>query len=182
MNTIMSLINLQSNTLTNQEAIKALEDAANRIRSMMILYDKLFCTSSFEDLSIREYISPLIDEIISIFPNRKSVAIEKHIDDIILKAKILFPLGIIINELLTNAMKHAFTGRERGMILVSFKIADKKAVATVIDNGIGVPEYIDFENTEHFGLNLINIMAKQIHGKIRIERQNGTAFILEFEI
>ena len=95
--------------------------------------------------------------------------------------KKLQPLGIIINELLTNIMKHAFTDRSDGLITVSAELKGNRVSLAIRDNGIGLPETVDFENSTGFGLKLVSMLIKQIAGTIRIERGNGTQVILEFE-
>jgi two-component system, chemotaxis family, CheB/CheR fusion protein len=87
-----------------------------------------------------------------------------------------------VNELLTNAMKYAFTGRENGVIKVSASLKDSRATLVFQDNGNGVPESVDIEKSTGFGLELIGILTKQLGGSITLERQGGTTFILEFEV
>jgi len=182
MSTVVSLLALQSSTLTDPSAIEALMLAKSRVQSMMMLYDKLYRSEDFTQMSVKEYISPLIEEIADNFPNRESVTIEKNIDDFILETKIFFPLGIIVNELITNAMKYSFVGKERGLIKISASCKNNHAFLTVEDNGIGLPSSIDVKNSTGFGLKLVGILAHQIGGTIKIERKNGTKFILEFSL
>ncbi|MBA4419422.1 MAG: hypothetical protein C0392_16190, partial [Syntrophus sp. (in: bacteria)] len=116
MNVIMSLLSLQSGILEdNPSAVAALQDSRSRVQSMMVLYDKLYQSADFREISTKEYLTSLIDEIIMNFPNRRLVTIETHINDFILDAKTLSPVGMIVNELLTNIMKHAFIGRDNGV-------------------------------------------------------------------
>ncbi|MCX5814129.1 MAG: ATP-binding protein [Proteobacteria bacterium] len=182
MNVVVSLLSLQANLLQDPSAISALDDSQNRVRSMMVLYDKLYRSADFRELSAKEYLTSLIDEIVANFPNHEPVAVEKHIDDFILDAKTLSPIGMILNELLTNAMKYAFIGRDNRVIGVSLSIKDNHATLIVQDNGIGIPEPIDMATTTGFGMQLVNILAEQLEGTIRIERQNGTTFVLEFNV
>ncbi len=187
MNTIFSLLSLQSNGLKNQEAAEALKDAGKRVLSMQILYDKLYRSSGFMEISIKEYLEPLIEEITGLFPNRGMVKIETQIDDFKLGVGVLSPLGMLINELVTNIMKYAFTGtgsftgRNEGLIKVSASIKDRRVRLIISDNGSGIPENIDFENSTGFGLRLVGMLVKQLNAIIRIEREEGTRIILEFE-
>ncbi len=182
MNVVMSLFSLQSSTLNDSPAISFLEDARNRVKSMLVLYDKLYQSGDFRKISTKEYLTSLIDEIIKNFPNRQLVTIERKIDDIILDSNILSPVGIILNELLTNIMKHAFNGKNSGMIQISFSMKENHATLIVQDNGTGIPESVDMATTTSFGLQLVNILiTEQLAGTLRLERQNGSAFIMEFE-
>jgi PAS domain S-box-containing protein len=215
MTVIMSLLSLQSSMLKDPSAISSLEDARNRIRTMMILYDKLYRSTDFREISTKAYLASLMDEIVANFPNRGSVAIETHIDDFALDAKTLSPVGMILNELLTNAMKHAFPEEMFNVQSSTFKInkpakitvtltekqdseprtlnvehrtlaqqvtLSKQFTLIVQDNGVGIPESIDIATTTGFGLQLADILTQQLEGAIRIERQNGSRFILSFDI
>ncbi|MBI9106460.1 MAG: sensor histidine kinase [Spirochaetales bacterium] len=94
----------------------------------------------------------------------------------------LQPLGIIINELLTNIMKYAFIGKEDGVITVSATLEDRRVSFIIDDNGCGIPESVNFENSTGFGLVLVGTLAEQLNASIKMERDAGTRFILEFEI
>jgi PAS domain S-box-containing protein len=182
MNVIYALLFLKADTMKDPSAIAALEDSASRVQSMMVLYDKLYRSPDFQKISVIDYIPSLVDEIVANFPNSKSVKIEKKIDNFVLHAKQLQPLGIIINEILTNIMKYAFKGRDDGKISVTASVKDGQAVFEIQDNGSGIPESVDFENSTGFGLQLVWMLTKDLHGTIRIERGNGTKIILKFEI
>ncbi len=181
MNAITSLLNLQASTLTEPEAITALKDAGSRVQSMMVLYDKLYQTSSFTDVSIKEYFPSLVEQIIDNFPNSSAVEIETEIEDCILSVGVIQPLGIIINELLTNIMKYAFIGKENGLIKLSVSLRGVIVEVMIEDNGNIIPEGIDFTSSPGFGLMLVKSLTEQLRGTIRIERGNGTKIILEFE-
>ncbi len=188
MNTIYGLLVLQADTLKDPAAIKALEDSSRRVQSMMVLYEKLYKSSDFQNITMKDYLPDLVEEIIRNFPNSKSVKIEKSIDDFTLDAKKIQPLGILINELLTNIMKYAFAGRSNGLITVEASLKpviteNSKLVSIIIaDNGNGIPDSVDLNNSTGFGLMLVTMMTKQLNGIIRIERENGARFILEFKI
>ncbi|MEX0772614.1 MAG: histidine kinase dimerization/phosphoacceptor domain -containing protein [Balneolales bacterium] len=181
MSVIISLLTLQSQRVKNPSASRALQDAGNRIKSMMVLYDKLYRSEGFKDLPVKDYLVSLVHAVINNFPNKEKVNIEKHIDDFILGAQTLGRLGIILNELLSNAMKSAFDGREDGFLSVTVSLKDNRVTLIVADNGIGLPESINPGTSDGFGLQLVDMLAQQIRGKIRIERNNGTRFIVEFE-
>jgi PAS domain S-box-containing protein len=181
MNAMKSLLRLQAGTMNETSTAAALEEAGNRMQSMEILYDQLYQTTSFSELSIKTYVSSLVDAIITNFPQGNLVTIEKRIDDFILDAKRLQPLGIIINELLSNSMKYAFTDKSKGMISVSVQLKEGHVTMTLWDNGIGIPVSIDFENSTGFGLTLVQALAAQLYGKIRIERAGGTRVVLDFD-
>ena len=181
MNTISSLLSLQAQALTEPSAITALAETGNRVQSMGTLYDKLYRSADFSELSVKDYLPDLIDEIISNFPNSTMVKVEKCIEDFPLDAKRLQPLGIIINELLTNVMKYAFKGRKSGLVTVSATNVRGHITFSVHDDGNGMPESVSFETSAGFGLQLVQALTQQLEGTIRIERNNGTKFVIEFD-
>jgi PAS domain S-box-containing protein len=182
MNTIHSFLYLQAEATHEPYAKRALKDAGGRVQSMLVLYDKLYQSGEFEKMPVRLYLSPLIDQIVENFANHDSVKIEKKIEDFVLDAKRLQPLGIILNELLTNVMKYAFEGRERGRIQVAAMLADKKVIFVVADDGIGLPEGVRFDHSGGFGLLLIDGLSRQLDGVIRAESRSGTRIVLEFPL
>jgi two-component sensor histidine kinase len=181
MSTIAGLLSLQAEALEIPAAKAALKDAESRVQSMMLLYNKLYQSSGFKAVSVLSYLPALISEILENFPNSASIKVWKIIDDFSLDAKMLQPLGIIINELLTNIMKYAFTGKILGVITVSAFLRGKKVFLSIEDNGNGMPETVDFENSPGFGLMLVGLLTKQLRGTIRIERSQGTKIVLEFD-
>ena len=122
------------------------------------------------------------DEVDAFLESSPHVAVEKNIEDFMLDVKVLSSLGMIVNELLTNMMKHAFNGRTSGLIKVSACVNGGHAVVVLEDDGIGLPEIVSFEKPAGFGLDLVSLLTEQIGGSIRIERGGGTRFVLEFDV
>ena len=181
MNTIVSLLILQSMYLKDSSAIAALQDTKSRVESMVLLYDKLYCSTDYKNISVTEYLPPLIDGIIKNFSNSNSVSIVKEIDDFILELRKVQPVSIIINELLTNIMKYAFNGRADAIITVSVTLTGKMVSIKISDNGNGIPESVTFEKSPGFGMQLVSLLTAQIGGSIKIIRGDGTTFVLEFD-
>lgn len=182
MNTIAALLTMQMDSHENPETVGILQDAVCRVQSMAVLYDKLYRSENPREIPIRDYLPALIGEITRIFPQKKSVAIETRLDDILLTAKILSPLGIIINELITNSMKYAFDGNSGGLITVTAVRKDTHIILTYSDNGKGLPDSVTLENATGFGMQLLKGLTDQLHGTLRLERGEGATFILEFEV
>lgn len=180
MNTISSLLSMQSAAMKEPSALVALQDAVNRIQSMSLLYDKLYRSTDFTELSVNEYMSALIDRVVAHFPTRQNIETVKDLQDFTLDVNRLQPLAIMINELLTNIMKYAFNGKQDGQINVSAKLLDKRVTIIVQDDGIGIPESVSFENSTGFGLQLVDALARQLDGTVGLERGNGTKITLEF--
>jgi len=145
-----------------------------------MLYDRLYCTDNYRDLSVREYLVPLAENLVVAFSGNGKVQLEAFVDDIILNVQELTTIGIITNELLTNMMKHAFVGRGHGSITLSLTSIPGALRMVLQDDGIGLPESVSFDNSTGFGMNLVGMLVEQISGSIRIERGDGTKFVLEF--
>ncbi len=182
MNNIRGLLLLQSSLRHNTSLSSVLQDVVIRIQSMSLLYDKLFSSNGFIEISVHEYLSTLVDEIIANFPNSNSVRVVKRIDDFVMDVNKMQPLGIIVNELLTNIMKYAFKGRSGGEVEIVSSLTGRTLHLVIRDNGIGIPESISFENSTGFGMQLVSMLARQIGADIRLERNEGTAVILEFNL
>ncbi|MCX6138796.1 MAG: PAS domain S-box protein [Ignavibacteriales bacterium] len=182
MTTMMALLRLQSDSFDDPIVKAAFVDSSARLHSMEVLYDKLYRSADLHGISIGEYLSSLADDVVKNYPNSGKVTIEKEFDDFKIEVKKLSPLGIIINELLTNVMKYAFEGRKNGVIKISATLKERQATIIVQDNGVGIPESVTLENSDSFGLKLVGILAEQIEGTIRIERGNGTKIALEFDV
>ncbi len=185
MTTLQSLLSLQASTQKEPTAKIALNESVNHIQSMMILYDKLYQSANFEDISAKEYIPSLIEQILGNFPNHRSIKILTEIEDFILGTRELQPLGIIITELLSNIMKYAFKDvnkdRQISIELGTTKSTSAKQVFLIVaDNGKGIEMSMSLENSKGFGFRLMHLLAKQLKGNLRFESSNGTKFILEF--
>lgn len=180
METIKNLLYLQADVLNNQKAAIALHDAGNRVQSMMLLYDKLYRSDNFGVISFSNYCSTLVEETVANFPNRDQVKIMNQIDDFVLDPKKIQPLGMIINELITNIMKHAFKGPEIGIINVFGVLKDNTVCLVIHNNSSNIPEKIDIENSKGFGLTLVRMLIKQLGGEISIDNDNGLKVTLNF--
>jgi len=179
MATIRAILNLQASASDNAEAAAAIGDAENRVLSMAVLYDKLYRADSYRKLSCDSYLSPLVDEILENMPTVAAIRVEKNLGDFDLPADALLPLGIIINELITNALKYAFKGRASGAIYLSAESAGGIIRIQIADDGVGLPDQVDVGKSPGFGLSMIESMAKQLGGSVRLNRGERTAFIIE---
>ena len=179
---IGSLLSIQIQEINNPEAISALQDTIGRIDTMKVLYEKLLLTDEYQITSVKNYLEDLIDEILGFSPGSTELTVQKQIIDYQLDLKRLSPIGIIVNELITNIMKYAFTGRDPGIIEVTFEENRGEAVLTIQDNGNGLPEGFDISESTGFGLRLVKMLSEQLGGSFTIENNNGTISTLRFSI
>lgn len=183
MNTIAGLLYIQAETLNDASGAAAIQDARNRVLIMMNLYDRLYRSSDFRSVSTNEYLNALIDEISYSCSDTKKIIIEREFDDFVIDSKLLFPAGMIINELISNAVKYAFPSGRNGVIRVYFTRPVRDLVSLIVsDDGVGLPEGVDLENSTGFGLTLINMLVTQLKGNADIIRSNGTMFRITFPL
>jgi len=180
MMTIGSLLNLQAATMQEPMAAAALMDAKSRLLSMGVLYDKLYRSDNVREMLVGDYLPSLVEEVVSLFVNSGSVNISASMEDFTLSAKLLSTLGIIINELATNAMKYAFPEERPGTITLAASVIDERVVIVFEDDGIGLPTSIDCQNAGGFGLKLVGILVSQLNGTLSIERTHGTRYVIGF--
>jgi PAS domain S-box-containing protein len=183
MNIICSLLSLQIKTTDEESLITALRDAQSRIQSMMVLYDKLYRSTHFKNISSQEFLSSLVDEIMSIFPRHTRVNVIKNFQRFDLPEKKISALGIIIGELLTNAMKYAYQGRENGSLTITSHLEERVIRFVIKDDGNGLPKNFDIETSGGFGLKLVHMLASQLDGKVCFRNaKQGSEFIIEFPV
>lgn len=182
MHTVLSLLSIQAMNQENPIVQNVLIDAAGRVKSMMVMYDKLYRSEDTGEASLKEYLVSLSDEIVNTFPQKSFLDVKTEVEDIKLGANILSPLGIILNELITNSMKYAFTESSQGNIFISASINNNKLLFVYEDNGIGIPESVNLENSKGFGLQLVKMQVKQLKGSVRIERKKGTKFFIQINL
>ncbi len=181
---IASLLSTQADEKGSPEAREALNEAGSRINCLSVLYDKLLISDQYVASSVKSYIESLLDSILALFPNGDSVTVRTQIADFALAPARLFPLGLIINELVTNIMKYAFVGgnANSGVITVTLNRVGNHAVLTIEDNGIGLPEGFDLTASQGFGFTLVRMLSEQLGGSYTVESEEGTRSVLEFNV
>jgi two-component sensor histidine kinase len=182
MSMIVNLLNLQAETINDETSRIILRNAVGRIKTMGILYDKLYRSEDVNEMSIKKYLPALIDEIAGIFPDRYKVDLDIEIEDFNLDVPRLSCLGIIINELVFNSMKYAFTDKDGGTISVIVTRHDGMATILFEDDGNGIQNNIDLDMPQTFGFKLVSGLSKQLGGTIRVNAEQGTRFTLEFPL
>lgn len=179
---ISSLLNLQSRYIQDEDALDVFTESQNRVKSMAIIHEKLYKSRSMSKIDFEEYITDLTDSIFySYHVNPSKVVLVKDIDRIFFDVDTAIPCGLIINELITNCVKHAFPGDIKGTITIELLRVGEDYLLNVADNGAGFPEEIDFQNTESLGLQLVNNLVNQLDGTIELDRSNGTRFKILFK-
>jgi two-component system, sensor histidine kinase PdtaS len=181
---ISSLLNLQSGTITDDNTRTAVRESQNRVKSMALIHQLLYQSEMYTGIDFSQYLEQLMQFLQSTYskPGR-NIHYTIRADRIRLDIDTAIPLGLITNELTTNAYKYAFIDNRDGKIEIDFhKTMDHKYLLRVSDNGKGLPEGIDPEESSTLGLKLVKILTKQIKGKLNYSKHNGTEFNVVFSI
>jgi len=182
MGSVMGLLKLQASRAKSQDIKNEILAARDRIQINLILYDRLYRSENFSALSVKEYIHSLTDNIMEAYDFNRDITVDLDVVDYTLPPKILFPLGIILNEILTNAIKYAFGGIEEKKISIKMTVLDKHIILLIKDNGIGIPETVKPKTSPGFGLQLVDMMIHQVNGTLKIIRDRGTGYQFEINI
>ncbi len=179
---ISSLLNLQSSYIKDKESQDIFKESQNRARSMALIHERLYQSTDLKRINFGDYITSLANELFHTYiadPNL--IELKINVDDIFLDINTAIPLGLIVNELITNSLKYAFSDGMDGEIVIDFNSLDEHYEFAVIDNGIGFPEDLDYKNTDTLGLQIVNSLTDQIDGEIKLDRNNGTEFKITFK-
>ena len=179
---ISSLLSLQSGSLGDEQARHSLKECQNRIRSMALIHQNLYQSEDLARIDFDEYIRNVMVNLFHAYGiNPNAVTPTINVDDISLGLDTAVPCGLIINELVSNSLKHAFPGGMRGQIHIELRSNDDGQVTLRVgDNGVGFPAALDFRKTESLGLELVNTLADQLEGTIELHGNSGTEFEIKF--
>jgi len=179
---ISSMLQLQSTRATDKEILMAFKESQSRVDTMALIHEKLYQSKDLTVISMSGYIGNLITNLyISFGINDEEIKAVIKVADVNLNVSTAIPCGLIINELMTNCLKHAFPGGRKGEIVLSLQpLGEGKYELIVSDNGIGYPENADFRNTETLGLKLVISLISQLDGTIELNRTGGSTFTIRF--
>ncbi len=181
---ISSLLNLQSGYIHDKKALEIFRESQNRIKSMALIHEKLYQSKDLNKIELSEYIKSLTNDLLSSYnvdPNR--IKLKRELKGIFFEIDTAILCGLIINELVSNSLKHAFLPGSEGEIFIGLsKGKDGRYTLVHRDNGAGFPSNVDFRNTESLGLQLVNMLTDQLGGKIELHTNSFTEFVIEFTV
>ncbi|MBN1948317.1 MAG: PAS domain S-box protein [Candidatus Cloacimonetes bacterium] len=181
MQVISSLLQLQSRFIKDPQALELFRNSQNRVRSMALIHEKLYRSKDLASIDFGEYVRNLTTHLQIFYAvNADLISLEIDIEDIFFDIHYAIPCGLIINELVSNSLKYAFTDDRKGKIRISIQASSDSFRLEVSDTGIGMPAELDFQNTESLGLQLVMSLIGQLHGKITMQAGNGTTFLIDF--
>jgi PAS domain S-box-containing protein len=179
---ISSILSLQEAKVDDAASREILADSRNRIKSMALIHEKLYGARELSSIDFAEYITSLMSHLSRSYGGSYGrVVTRTDVKDVALNLDIAIPLGLIVNELVTNSFKHAFPADASGEIFVELhKAKDGKYLLVVGDNGLGMPADFDITRTSSLGLQLVQALAQQINSQVTVEHGKGTVFKITF--
>lgn len=178
---ITSILNLQSSYVKDKNTLMMLKESQDRIKSMAFIHESLYQTKDFSHVNFTEYVVNLSKNLMRSYDlSQRKVQFESQVENVHLNLDQSIPCGLIINELVSNALKYAFRKKKKGII--TLKIREKEGNVSIIlaDDGDGMPKDFNYKKTDSLGLQLVVTLAEQLNGTIKLERKNGTKFTITF--
>ncbi|MBW4488668.1 MAG: PAS domain-containing protein [Trichocoleus desertorum ATA4-8-CV12] len=175
---ISSLLKLQAGYIKEHHVLEILKESQNRVRAMALLHEKLYQSEDLAKVNFTEYVHSLVANLFRSYGIKSQTITAKiNIEDVLFDIDAVIPCGLIINELVSNSLKYAFPGNQKGEVCVELLLTQTGECQIVVsDNGLGLPEELDFQNTKSLGLQLVCMLIEQLEGKIELDNSCGTTF------
>jgi PAS domain S-box-containing protein len=179
---VSTLLELQSKFLVDERDLKTFKESQNRVRAMALIHEKLYGSKNLARLDLASYVKSLAAHLFEAFgADRGTVGFQAEVEDIALSMDKAVPFGLILNELVSNALKYAFPGGRKGTIRVELKARENgEVMLSVCDDGVGLPEEVDFRHAKTLGLHLVRMLAWQLQGSLDRVEGPGTRFVIAF--
>ncbi|MEM7591227.1 MAG: response regulator [Cyanobacteria bacterium P01_A01_bin.83] len=179
---VSSLLELQSSAIEDPEMIRILQNSQERIYSMALVHEQLYRSENLQKINISHYLKALLDNISASHLNSDNrISLSVKIAEVNLNIETVNSCGLIVNELVTNALEHAFDSQQQGNIWLNLeRQSSGKIVLTIKDDGKGMPPEFDFELAESLGLQLVSILIRQLEGTLELNLDQGTCFKITF--
>jgi two-component sensor histidine kinase len=183
---ISSLMSLQKSFLKDPTLIQVLEESQSRIATMSYIHESLYRHTDFSSISFAEYLQRLSTNLIHSYSTPGcDVTLQSSFEDVYLTLDQAIPSGLIVNELVSNALKYAFKGRKKGVVLLRVAKKDNMIEIEVRDDGVGLPEDLNLKNNKSLGLYLIQALVEQLEAELVVEStkegRKGSSFLISFE-
>jgi PAS domain S-box-containing protein len=181
---VSSLLGLQSRGTDDEQVRKHFRESQNRVQAMALIHEKLYQSESFSSVDFPEYLRQLASHLFRSYQVSSSrVVLRTEVADVRLSIDAAVPCGLVLNELLSNALKYAFPDGRDGAVLIRLTEEDDQGVValTVADDGVGLPPEVGFWNTRTLGLRLVRSLVRQLGGDVEIDRSLGTRITVSFE-
>jgi two-component sensor histidine kinase len=181
MQIISSFLSLQSSQVFDKRDAGLFTNVQDRVKSMALIHDNLYKSEDLSSIQFKEYVKTLISQLFATHSElSKNIKLVTDIFDVTFNMETAIPLGLIISEMVTNSLKHAFPDF-KGEISISLNPKGEETELIIKDNGVGVPKDFDIQNPKKLGLQLLNTLVEQLEGTIKLDRSHGTTFKIIFK-
>ncbi|WP_082458707.1 histidine kinase dimerization/phosphoacceptor domain -containing protein [Pedobacter sp. Leaf216] len=178
---VISLLNTQSAYLDNEDALVAIRNSQNRMHAMSLIHQKLYQSDNLAEIDMKWYIKELVEYMIECFGTEKRIQFVLDTEAIKLDVAQAVPLGLILNEAISNAIKYAFPAGRKGNVKITFKAKDDgTCILSISDDGVGLPLNFDADDSESLGMSLMTGLTDQLNGKIEMWNDNGLTLKVSF--
>lgn len=182
MQVISSILQLQSVFLQDEKARDIFKDCQARIKSMALVHDRLYLAENATMIDCKEYIETFSGELFSAYcKSEDGISLKLDVEDLRLSLETAIPIGLILNELITNSLKHAFINGTGTLEVSLKKLDEEKLELNVKDNGIGLPENLDIKNSSSMGLQIVSILTNQLGGELKVRESGSAEFSISFQ-
>ncbi|MHC1576482.1 MAG: histidine kinase dimerization/phosphoacceptor domain -containing protein, partial [Methanosarcinaceae archaeon] len=180
---VSGMLFLESLNFSDDDVIDAFKKSEDRVRSIALIHEKLYRSKDLVSLNFADYIADLIEHLIHSYNvDQNNIIIDMDVESTYLNMDTAVPLGIIVNELVSNALQHAFVKNEKGNISINFFSKNGMLILSVQDDGGSFPDDLDYKDTESLGLQLVIKLASQIDGIVDLDTTDGTKFTVTFHV
>jgi two-component system, sensor histidine kinase PdtaS len=178
---ISSLINFQANTVTDPKVKELFRECQNRIISMSLLHEQLYKANDLASVNVEQYFTMLLENLLLIYADTTDVEVDLKIDVESFGVDTLIPIGLLVNEAVSNSLKYAFIGRKKGLVTIKLRAIDAdKCELVIADNGVGLSEDKFPDNSDSLGMELIQTFISQLDGEVVVDNRNGTSYTIQF--
>jgi two-component sensor histidine kinase len=180
---ISSILNLQSSYVKDQSTLNILKESQDRIKSMAFIHESLYQTKDFSSINFSEYVVNLSQNLLHSYSSLEhEIKLNLDIQNVFLNLDLAIPCGLIINEIVSNALKYAFVDKkEDAEIMIKMHLMGENLHLQIKDNGVGLPKHIDYRNTESLGLQLVVTLVDQLNGRIELDSAQGAHYNILFK-
>jgi two-component sensor histidine kinase/PAS domain-containing protein len=179
---ISSIINLQAASIQDEQILEILRESKNRIYTMATIHENLYQSEQFSSIQFDYYLKKLVGNTLTSYKLPSlDITVHYHLDKVKLSLDQAIPCGLIVNELLTNVVKYAFIASDKGELTIELRELNGKIELIFADNGVGLPDYLNVEQTTTLGLQLVTTLINQLDGEFKLSTQKGTKFLITFD-
>ena len=178
---VSGMMDLQTFSTENKEVKRLLTDSKNRIKTMALIHEKLYQSSSLSQIDFGSYVEDLIQNVKGVTATNNKINVDLVYDYFSLNINQAVPCALIINEVVANAFEHAFVKRESGLVKVTLRNIDDNIVVNVQDNGRGLPSDFEYRKSKSIGITIVETLIQQLEADQKVENKNGLSFTFSFK-